>query len=152
MEDFWNSQNTSLSGMQYKTGEISMLGPKMVSLTSPNLAAETHRSLAKNHMAGYPNFEHPPTFDTFIPCSVTAPEGDRSRLIPEVYQILEFDPTVSSNTTIPPSPSTDSKDRQGLITGAIDAESQNLKLMTVRYELLHVILSQEPETHCSIAG
>ncbi|KAJ5211197.1 bZIP transcription factor bZIP-1 [Penicillium cf. griseofulvum] len=125
MDDYWNSQSPSHFGTQYRSGEMPMLGSRMVSSAS-NLAAETRRSLAKNHMAGYQGFELLPTFNTFIPRSVSPAEADRSLQSSEVYRIVNSDSTISSDTSISPSPSTsDSQEGQKHKSQTVKRRMQN---------------------------
>jgi hypothetical protein len=41
MEDYWSSQSASLFGMQFKSGEMPVFGPRTVSPASSNLTMET---------------------------------------------------------------------------------------------------------------
>ncbi|KXG46461.1 bZIP transcription factor, bZIP-1 [Penicillium griseofulvum] len=82
-------------------------------------------------MSGYQGFELLPTFDTFIPRSVTPSEVDCIQS-PEVYRIVDLDSTVSPDNTVSPSPSSDSQEGQSSVTCAIDAESKKHKLQTVK--------------------
>ncbi|KAJ5890620.1 bZIP transcription factor bZIP-1 [Penicillium subrubescens] len=116
MEDYWGSQSASFFGMQFKSGEMPVFGPRT------------------NHKAGFQGFEIPSAFDTFTPHPVTPAEVDCSIQSPDVYQTHNLDSTVSINTApISPSPSTsDSQEGQTLSTCARDRESQSHELQTMR--------------------
>jgi hypothetical protein len=131
--------------MHYKSGEMPMLRPEMVSLTISNVAAKILCSFAKNFMPGYQEFELPSTFNTFIPRSVMPLETDPSLQTPGVYQIVNLDSTFSPSATISPTSNPDSRQDQSIVKYSIDAKSQKHKSQTVSSAIPLVITSKEAE-------
>ncbi|KAL2859404.1 hypothetical protein BJX68DRAFT_115501 [Aspergillus pseudodeflectus] len=122
MEDYsyWNSQSPSAypapMGMPYnKNGEMPMMRSGM------------------NQMAGYPDFELPPTFDASIPRSV----DPNLQSPPGVYQMVNLNSTFPPNTAISPpvtptASDSDSQENQSSISYPMDATNQKHKFQSVK--------------------
>ncbi|KAL3462458.1 hypothetical protein BJX64DRAFT_140377 [Aspergillus heterothallicus] len=126
MEDYtyWNAHGGSsypapLAMPYSKTGDMPMMRSGM------------------NHMAGYQEFELPPTYDTSIPRSVMPHEADPSMQSPGVYQMVNLNSAFPPNTAISPpvtptASDSDSQEGQPINSYTIDPTSQKHKFQSVK--------------------
>ncbi|KAJ0413516.1 hypothetical protein BJY00DRAFT_296799 [Aspergillus carlsbadensis] len=121
MEDYtyWNSQSPSPyaapMGMPYsKTGEMPLMRSGM------------------NQMAGYPDFELPPTFDASIPRSI----DPNLQSPPGGYQMVNLHSTFPPNAISPPVTPTasdsDSQENQSTLSYPVDGANQKNKFQSVK--------------------